>query len=542
MIEGRVVEADGASGEARANARAGELPSRAITHDSVEILVREGLRLASGLAVVGLVFGVVNPGEHGVSLVATSGEILLLALMAWLWRQTIRSGPLSLVELMLIWALVAPAALVIATIVFGDAVYDTARTWFSHHDKGEDVALARVAFYGTAFAGAVTAATFPRRSAKTQTRENERPRRALEDLSRIALWPGVVLVASRLWLIGAAEDVSWWTYGARVASSQLQSLHLLVGVAAAKGRRWAWPTTVLLGVATTLSLLGGNRFDNLFGICLWCAGWVIVRPISQKTVRLLAPPALAAFVGLVWVLGVIRDDGMGRDLRAGLSRLESAGGVVEAFGENTSRGERPLARFISTSTHSVLTRVPQEVPFDSKGLSAVPREFVEAFLPRFYREKPIGEVTSRNRGLNDLGFLVTWETSVELETIADAWWRGGWSGLLLVGLAVGLSFGAVDRVCSFRRESARPFQLVGLFLWAAVPQMLWRDIVAAVRMGVQLSIAAVLFWAIAWAWQQWRVREATPERERARLTRRGVRVAGQAPERCPAEDRDRRRL
>jgi hypothetical protein len=409
--------------------------------------------------------------------------IALALLERFLARHTVDSGISVLRMLMYVGALPS-LALQVLFILDGEAGYTTSTAAFSYADGAWQVAIAVVLIHAAIVTGALVVAR-PRNPIPLQT--------VISGFSDTFLWLACVLVFVfwflRVVLAFETEAFGPGAYVARLFLAYYQAIFVFAGMALRKRLPLARAAFLVSLPAAAIIVLTGSRGDALFPGTFFALGYAAARPLSRREVLRLAPFVAAAFFGAMFIGSAVRTDERGRTGQAALERMGEIGGAVAA--QRGSFLNETLGRLVSTSTHSVLTRIPSEVPHEPSGVLSIPLDFVGQFLPRFNLSGTSETEVPRNWMLNDLGFRVNWATSVELTLVADAWYRGGYVGLVVVGLLIGLVLQLVDNAVSLKARSLVEVTAVSFFLSTGVLYFDGRDIVQSVRAMVFLAVAGL---------------------------------------------------
>lgn len=322
---------------------------------------------------------------------------------------------------------------------------------------------------------------------------------------------GAILLGRLLLLFGVEAMPLPLVYGLRLFVSYFLAVFAFVGAALRLKYHPARLVTFLAGLVSPVVVLSGSRADALLPLALLALGYVVAQPMpKQRLIR------FGAYGGLFFVLAmfvgdVVRGDSRGRTGEAALERVGDLGTVVSEQSNVEAISTASLRRMISFSAHAVITRIPDELPFEQDGLLNLPGEFASKLLPRFNLSGISDIETPRNWMLNELGFLVNWATSVELSLVADAWYRGGWLGLLAVGLFFGALLQFLENLV-YRGMRTRPALFVVLvFVVSSLVYVAGRDVVTSVRNTVFTVIAALMLFAATGMTPQRRLRRRSPQ-------------------------------
>lgn len=435
-------------------------------------------------------------GGNFITTLAENVALLLLigALIKWA-RERCPGYPVSLLEILLGLTAIQPAALILAILLEGDVVYVTDIAVFSHFERAERVAAVAGLFCLAAVCGWLIAA---RRVRTPRTTWREILARVPRRFSRFVAVLLAAVAVAKLVLLFPESLPAALGWALRLYVGFLQGMTILLGAYLRGGDLLnAWVAIGLAGVSG-LSLVAGNRTDAILFIALVGYGFAIARPLRRLTLLLLGGGALGAAIFFLWFGETLREsDSLGRSGEAAISRLSNIGETADlsSFREaGTSGGVRRLLR---NGSHAVISSVPDRLPFEQDGLVGIPLEMARRFLPKFRFEGiSDSEDELRNIFLAQLGFRISWSTSVELALVPDAWLRGGWFGVVLIGLGVG----AILRVVQDGLERILRRDPTGILaLVIIVPAMFLiegRDFVWGLRSLAQyLAVALVLFFA-----------------------------------------------
>lgn len=401
----------------------------------------------------------------------------------------------SLLRATLFVAVAGNVFLVLAFFIQGNPGYANWGGRFWHADGAWLVALAGVGLHLSALLGAVVAGRGVSRGTGSDVNVWASYSRWFLLLVNGMVWVHLLLRAVLLFAI--QELPPPLVYAARLYLSLYLALYVFLGMSLRQGMRFSRITAVAVLLMSLVLLLSGGRSDALYPLLFLGAGYALARPAGRATVIRWALVALPAFALAMYVGGRVRDDERGRTGEAVLERAADLSSVMASGDGRTTAVEASIRRLISDSTHSVVTRIPKEFPFENDGVVKLPGEIADRFLPRFNLSGISESETPRNWMLNDLGFLVTWSTSVELSMVADAWYRGGALGLLVVGLLLGFTFQVLENGV-YRAMRRRPqASAVLLFVVPWLPTIEGRDIVAALRSVAFAAVAAMVMVAAA---------------------------------------------
>ncbi len=440
--------------------------------------------IAGGLASV-----FVAQAVWGAALTNAVAVLLCFALdrlAAHLWP----GRPVSLVRLALFLLATQPLAILFLALAEGQLDYETMKGRFSLATEAAKVAAVTLELGAAALAGAFLVG-------RTRGRSPLSLHQCLDtftgEFRALACWVSAGILVSRFVLLFyAAALPDAFTYLLRLFIGYFMPTFLLAGAALRNGHRAASVVVALLGLTVPLVVLSGSRGDALMPVILLGLGYVAARPMQGRRLLRLSLVAGAAFATVMFVGEVARSDQQGRTGEAALQRVNSIQAAFQEHASAETARSSTLRRLISFSTHSVVTRIPVEVPFEADGLWGLPADFLDKFLPRFNWSGISDTELPRNFMLNDLGFLVAWGTAVELTLLADAWYRGGYLGVFVVGLLLGMLLQSVeDRI--YLRLGRRPeLMVVLLFVMTTLFSVVVRDFVLGVRSILFMLVTSLL--------------------------------------------------
>lgn len=421
------------------------------------------------------------------------------SIAALVWLERIASNrwpgrPLSFLRATLFIAAAQPVFLCIAFLLEGEARYANISGYFSHADKAWLVALASVLLHGAAVAGAFLAG---RGIAVSQG-----IRVLHAGFSRwfftLVAWLAIIHGLARLTVLFLSAEVPLEiSYSLRIFLSNFLAIFAFLGMALRLRISSARVAGVFSLVVASVVLLSGSRGDALMPFLYVAVGFVLAEPVDRRTLGRWAAVAVPVFIAAMLFGSLVRQDERGRTGDAALARLGEVGTAAPEVSENASVSEHTIRRMVSNSYHSVITRIPQELPFEENGLLKIPEEFLAKFLPRFNYGGTSDTEVPRHWMLNDLGFLVNWATSVELPLAADAWYRGGFVGLVVVGLLLGFAFQLTENALYRAMQSRTQYSTLLLFGMTGLPLVEARDVVSALRGMVFLLVAGLAVVALA---------------------------------------------
>jgi hypothetical protein len=237
------------------------------------------------------------------------------------------------------------------------------------------------------------------------------------------------------------------------------------------------------------ALLGGNRGDAMLPIIVLGAGYIVSRPTPPAQMARWLTAAAVLFFGMLYIGSALRSDERGRTGEALMARFDNLGATVTQGVGAESATETTILRLLRGSTHAVIMSIPGEVPYEADGLAKMPEEFAERLLPQ-WNLTGTSDTGARNWMLNELGFLVTWTTSVELSLVADGWYRGGVVGVALVALIVALSLRLLEAFVVWRSGTRPEYIITLVFAASGIYLVEGRDIIWGIRTMVFLVGAA----------------------------------------------------
>jgi len=425
-----------------------------------------------------------------VSCGAILGYLALARLASRLWP----SRPVSFLRFFILTQTSQSVSLILLAFVDGRLEFSTATGYYSLADGSVLVVLVGLTLSAAAVAGALLAG--PRRRPAFGTWK-EALLALPSRLFVVSCWMALAMLAGRVLLLFALEVIPvGLVYGLRLFVSYFLPAFAFAGAALRLGYRQAWPVLIFTGLVSSVVLLSGSRADAILPLALLGFGFVVARPMERQRLVRLGVLGAGAFILAMFVGDVVRGDLRGRTGDAALERAGELGAVVSEQSNVEAISTASLRRLISYAAHAVITRVPDEVPFEDGGLTNLPSEFASKVLPRFNLSGISESEKPRNWMLNELGFLVNWATSVELSLVADAWYRGGWAGLVVVGLVFGLLFQALENALYLGMQRRPALFMVQVFVVTTMIYVAGRDIVSAFRNTIFTVLAALLLFGV----------------------------------------------
>lgn len=389
------------------------------------------------------------------------------------------SRPLSLARVIIMLGASQPVFLILATVLDGDAGYMTHLGYFRHSEGAWKVAMATVGFNAAVLLGAAPLMLLGR---KTSMKVSELFARAS---SRFMALAGVLvlihLTIRMLMLFLGSEIGGTWGYFLRLYQTMMQPIFIYLGAALRYRIRLAVPVSVAALAISAFVLLTGSRAIAIYPLLLMAVGYTLAWPMSRSMMLRLVAPGLALFLFAMFLGGVVRGDARGRTAEAAFERLDELEGTVQEGAEAERVSNSSFRRMVSNSTHSIILRIPRDMPYERDGLEKIPADLADRFLPRFNFEGVSSTETPRAFMLNELGFMVNWSTFVEMNLLGDSWYRDGPVGVLVIGLLVGLTFQLVESGLYLAMRREPKFSILLVFILANLIDMTARDYVGAVR-------------------------------------------------------------
>ncbi len=426
---------------------------------------------------------------------AHSAAILGYAVLERLANRRLPGRSISLLRITLYMAASQPVFLVLSLFIQGDANYATQRGWFSHSDGAELVAVAGIIFHAAALCGAAVVgqarASRPR-GLPTIGDSYSKPFYSAMN------WMALVYAAVRLILLFYWREIPLEaTYALRIFVGLFIAVYIFVGMALRLRIRTAKLAFGVTLAASAVVLLAGSRSEALYPLFFMALGYMAARPTNVGQIGRWAGVVVPVFVFSMFIGSLVRQDERGRTGEAVLGRVADISSVMDHGKEERFISDSVVRRMVSDSTHSVITRIPYERPFEDGGLIQIPEEFLDRVVPRLNLDGTSDTEVPRHWMLNDLGFRVSWATSVELGLVADAWYRGGFLGLVVAGLLLGVSFQILEDTIYWSMRRRPEVSVLLLFSASSLLFVEARDVVAALRGVLFTSVAGLAMVSIA---------------------------------------------
>jgi len=431
--------------------------------------------------------------------IASNAALLLVYLgLIELHRRLVPQGPVPLVALLVYFASIQPVALLLATSLQGECDYFTLFGWRSYHYLSASVAAARVGCFGAAIVGAICVGIIraPKRPAFGTTLLSL-PSRVVDALQILGVGAALYRV---LQIFLGPESSSPMHWALRIAAGALWPLVLFIGVGLRSGSKLARPALLIIAATAALQTVAGNRTWALEPFVFIGLAWVAVSRVSLKRFVPLVVAGSAMLAVVMFVGDRMRQDAGGRSGEDALRRVDeiAAGRSGERFETATASDfqESTIKRFLHASSHAIVTQVPEAMEHEPAGLTKLPADLADEVMPKFYFTGRTRERELRAWFLNELGFRVSWSTSVELALDGDGWYRGGAWGVVLVGFIIGVVLQSVERMLCWNIARAPEWIIALIGIGANVFFIEGRDIVTGVRhivLTLPIFVAAVLF-------------------------------------------------
>lgn len=440
--------------------------------------------LSAGMAAVALVplaAAPLLPDRLTTTLVLNAGLILFLLGLIWLLDRALQPAPLRFVHVLLFLAVSQPAALIVYSITEGEPTYYISWATPSHVFGSTRVVYAQSLFFFCVCLAAIAAGLMaPRRA----TSWPGMLRRMPTPLHRALLFLAVSVMSLRFGLLFVrSETGSAAIYSARVFSNGFWWSAFFIGPALRLGVPGARAAVGLMCAVGAIALAGGNRSDALLPIVLAGFGYLLTGGIPRRRfVGILVSGVVLVAVGATIGEAMRQSDSAGRSGWAALDRIDRVSKDEQQIEVQSSTVIGSVAqRVLRNGTHAVITQVPEIQPFEPDGLAKLPRDFAENLLPAINLSGTTREKEPRHWILNEFGFTVNWRTAVELALIPDAWFRGGYIGVVLIGFAVGLFLQLAESFV-YRNIDASPARVVMLLgVAASIPMLEGRDVAFGFR-------------------------------------------------------------
>lgn len=446
---------------------------------------------ALAAAMAGVVAGASTEGAGRWTLLANAALIVVM-LGEWeLVLRAVRSRSIGLISILFLIAFVQPVSLIIAAFIQGEVMYITGQAIHSHYDGGVLVAGAQAVFFGaTCIAAVLCGLVYQARSGGWIEITGRLSDRTLR-LAEILTW--IVTVARVGTLLMGSEANEVLQYFLRLVVGFFVGVFFLMGVSLRRGSRMATLSIAVTAMLSALLLMTGSRADAIYPLLLTALGYAFAKPTPAAKLATWAGTGSVLIAGALFLGSVVRTDQRGRTAEAGLERLNRLSETVAMGMAEETAAESTIRRLLRNSTHAVITEIPDHYPHETDGLVKIPFEIVDKIMPRFNFSGRSERELPRNWMLNDLGFMVSWATSVELSLVADAWYRAGFFGLIVIGALVGALLGLLEAFI-YRKIAQNPTWIV-MFIFAASGMLLieGRDFVAGLRSIVFLITAGGIF-------------------------------------------------
>jgi hypothetical protein len=438
------------------------------------------------LCAVGVLGSFIAPANSGIGLAAYAGWLLSILLCRKVCKGSIGSLP-RLFDAYTAFAVITPAAAIITTLLHGDVTYAAADQVQSYHSGAIRMACVHALFFVAVTASAI--ATGGNRRQESSSHVARFGERSL-NIGAVCTF---VLITIRLWLLFGTQIGEIAGYWARIAGNLSLAVAFIPGQGSATNNRASRLAAGASIVLAVFLMISGNRQDGLQLLFILAVGYVSAGTLTVATVKRRLVLGIALGAAASFVTGVIRVDSLGRDGRAGLSRLRNISEIADLFRlHSLTSDETSLDRWISFSTHAVITGVPESVPHEPNGLGNLPFDVVSGFLPKLNYSGKSATDLPRHFLLRDFGFVITWETSSELTTIADGWLRGGWFGVLIVGILTGFALQLTQLIGSTFSTREELKLLVVVFALNAIPMLQGRDLATGLRSMAQAVFAGMI--------------------------------------------------
>lgn len=454
------------------------------TNARAEVLATATLAMVALLGLV-LVAVLGSPARTGL-LAYVAGTGALLALHRAMMNRT-GQRPLGLLRMALLLAAMQPALLIVATALDEGVTYATYAGVHSHHEGAWIVTGCSVLLHGVA----VMVAALVSRVAPDEPSSGRATFRGFgAPFLKAAAILGITVLAARLFLLFLSGEVHPAVgYAGRIFAGYFTAVHLFVGVGLRRRLLLCHIAFVLMVPVSSLLVIAGSRLDALLPPLLVLVGYAWAEPLPRRKLVGLLASAAAVFSFAMFVGGAIRGDQRGRTGQATMERLAEPGSDWSSSADTASVVSGTVRRLISNSTHSVITRIPEELAFEQEGVIRLPADMVTKFLPRLNLTGISDTELPRNWMLNELGFMVNWGTSVELALVADAWYRGGVAGLIAVGVILGLFLQLSENYIYGRLRRRPEMATVLLFLVSGMLMIQAKDLVTSFRTLTFLALA-----------------------------------------------------
>lgn len=464
-----------------------ELPTDDGTSRPIE-LGFDGISAAAAAA--GFLFAPFSEAPQSTTLFCHSALIIALIAMRRLVGALLPPRPVHAATMLLAFAQIQPLALVVACLLEGDVVYATGLGAFSHHDQTVRVAVATLVLCAATSVAALLVALLDRRPAPPWSsflaRINDSDMRILQLIGTALFVAQLVLLFDRDATV-INRDLGG-LYVVQVAVGALHGASLYVGVALRRRHATARAVLPFLVAGAVIMVIGGNRFPVVLLVIELAAGYVLAGVVSRA--KLVSLAALAAAVSVLTLVAgdVLRGDGGGRSGQVAVQRLtDIVAGDSHAELDSETVRLTTVHRILRNSTHTTISRVPETIPFDPAGVEGMPKEFANTFLPGTLRGDD-WHPELRAMFLRELGYIINDTTAVEFALLGDAWYRGGWLALIVVGLVLGIALQIAESYAYLGSPLEQALKVVTVV--TAVHHMEGRDIVFGVRRLLLMCVTA----------------------------------------------------
>lgn len=430
-----------------------------------------------------------QPGRLGDGSVPSVALVLLaVALVKWI-ESALPNRPIHIGSLFILIASTQPVALLATQLFEGSALYSTALGVHSHDESAVRVAGASALFLSS-YAAAFILWPVRRRGAAVTW---EGLARRLDEWSLRALVAvAVVSAIVRVVLLFGESLPNELKYVLRLLYGYCFPFVFFVGVEMRLRPRRAAAAALLCGASYLVVFVSGSRGDAIVPLAYLGLGFAVAARMPRLA-RYWFLPSLGAILFLALGVGeVLRSDNRGRTASAAADRFEEyRAGQIELW-ESDTVIKGSVRRLLRNGSHAVLAGVPERLAFEEDGLVRLPLDFLGGFLPRFKFEGIDLDREPRNAVMNYFGFLVNWKTSVELAALPDAWLRGGWKGIILIGSILGAYSRLIEEWVYRRLERDTVFSAVLVVLTFYVGLLEGKDFCWGVRSTVIGMVAASL--------------------------------------------------
>jgi hypothetical protein len=442
----------------------------------------------------GYVGALIRSGEQATTLAVQSSLLLAYLAMYGLLALASPPRPLPIAGSFFLFAANQPASLLVATLSDGQVDYINNWGVFSHHTQTGRVALAEFYFFSIVFGVLfLLARTTPRApSTWKATLDMISPR-----MLRALQWIGIATQVDRILVeSGLFNAVAPVAYVARLFTGWFTPAIFFVGVGVRRRENRATMMAVAMLPIALLLLLTGSRTYALLPLAYLGAGFILARPMPAVRLQLLAVIGVSIFSVAMYIGDVARSDERGRSLEAAVDRAGSLGEQVEATRDSLSVSDSAVRRILRNGDHAVLTMIPEALPFERDGLAKLPEELLIDLWPGLHFSGRTEKRLPRIFLLNEIGFFVSWQTSLPLGLVPDAWWRGGWLGLTIIAVIAALVVKMLELFIYHRMADQPERVFLLLSCVAALMTLEQHDIIHAVKAILWLMAANAALLAI----------------------------------------------